>query len=79
MPYPVLLRIARCESGLNPRAAYGDHLGLFQFIPPTFVGGARSMRSNTGISARSVWNPLDASYVAGYLFAVGESPRWTCR
>lgn len=79
VPYPVLLRIARCESGLNPRATYGDHFGLFQFVPPTFVGGARSMRASTGISARSLWNPLDASYVAGYLFAVGESPRWACR
>lgn len=78
IPYPILLGIARCESGLNPRADNGSHFGLFQFLPETFQRGARSLRAETGIIARSYWNPLDASYVAGYLFATGKSGRWSC-
>src|SRR5579884_2847554 len=27
IPYPILLRIARCESGLNPHAINGRYLG----------------------------------------------------
>ena len=78
VPYPILLRIARCESNLNPRASSGSYFGLFQFAPDTFHRGAKQMRSQTGIRARSYWNPRDASYVAGFLFAVGEAPRWGC-
>ena len=79
VPYEVLLRIAQCESGLNPRAGSYGYYGLFQFAPDTFRRGARQMRRDTGISASSYWKPLDASYVAGFLFAVGESPRWSCQ
>ena len=78
VPYPILLRIARCESGLNPRASYSGHYGLFQFVPDTFRGGAKSMRAETGIVAHSYWNPADSSYVAGYLFAIGKAPSWSC-
>ena len=78
VPYPILLRIARCESGLNPRASYSGHYGLFQFLPDTFRGGAQGMRTETGIAAHSYWNPADSSYVAGYLFAIGKAPSWGC-
>jgi hypothetical protein len=78
IPYHVLLRIAQCESGLNPRASGYGYYGLFQFAPDTFREGAKQLRHATGIRARSYWSPLDASYVAGYLFAVGEAPSWSC-
>lgn len=78
MPYPVLLKIAECESALNPRASNGSHFGLFQFAPDTFNRAAGQLRATTGVSARSYWNPLDASYVAGYLFATGQASSWTC-
>lgn len=78
IPYSVLLKIAQCESGLNPRATNGPHFGLFQFLPDTFRQGARSLRHETGIVAHSYWNPRDASYVAGYLFAIGKAPSWAC-
>jgi hypothetical protein len=78
IPYPVLLKIAKCESGLNPRAAYRGHFGLYQFLPETFLRGARDLRSETGVAARSYWNPLDSSYVAGFLFATGQSRSWAC-
>src|SRR5919108_4335971 len=79
VPYEVLLRIAACESGLNPQANSPGYYGLFQFAPDTFLRGTRQMRRDTGITASSYWKPLDASYVAGFLFAVGESPRWSCQ
>lgn len=78
VPYPVLLGIAECESSLNPRATDGKHYGLFQFLPSTFHGGRSAMRDMTGIQAQTLWNPLDASYVAGFLFAVGKANRWAC-
>lgn len=78
VPYEVLLGIAQCESSLNPRARNGQHYGLFQFLPSTFRGGQRAMRAMTGIQAHTFWNPLDASYVAGFLFAVGKADRWAC-
>lgn len=78
MPYATLLKIARCESGLNARAASAGHFGLYQFLPRTFQSGAARLRRDTGIVARSYWRPLDASYVAGYMFAVGEASNWQC-
>lgn len=78
VPYSILLKIARCESGLNPGASDGMHLGLFQFLPDTFRRGAQGMKRNTGITAGTPWNPRDASYVAGYLFATGHAPSWSC-
>jgi hypothetical protein len=77
VPYPTLLELATCESGLSPRAENGNHYGLFQFLRGTFRAGARRMRRETGIRAGSIWNPRDASYVAGYLFATGKAvPSW---
>ena len=78
IPYRILLRIAFCESTLNPWAVNGPHYGLFQFLPATFVQGMRAMWRETGIVASTYWNPLDASYVAGYLFATGHARRWAC-
>jgi hypothetical protein len=78
IPYSVLLKIARCESRLNPYADDGAHVGLFQFLPATFARAARSLKSQTGIRASDYWNPLDATYVAGFLFAMGQSQQWSC-
>lgn len=78
MPYSVLFKIARCESNLNPGAAYAGHYGLFQFLPQTFTSGSGGMRVETGITASTYWNALDASYVAGYLFVTGEAREWSC-
>ena len=36
VPYKLMLKIARCESALNPRASNGTYLGLYQFAPRTF-------------------------------------------
>lgn len=78
IPYSVLLDVARCESNLDPHADDGQHMGLFQFLPATFKQGARELRGQTGIRARSYWNALDAAYVAGYLFVIGQAQEWGC-
>lgn len=78
IPYAILLGIAECESGLNSRAAYSGHYGLYQFLPATFRAGATGLRKETGIGARSYWNALDAAYVAGYMFVTGKSALWSC-
>lgn len=78
IPYTVMLKVARCESHLDPNADDGIHVGLYQFLPSTFSSGARKLRRATGISAGNYWNPLDATYVAGFLFATGESQQWSC-
>lgn len=78
VPYRSLLKVGRCESSLNPHASNGSHFGLFQFAPDTFRRALVQMRAQTGVIAHSYWQPLDASYVAGYLFAAGESRSWTC-
>ncbi len=78
IPYAVLLNIAKCESSLNPRARNGTHFGLFQFAPATFRQAAARLQATTGLAARSYWNPLDSSYVAGFMFATGDAPRWSC-
>src|SRR5579872_326871 len=73
IPYSVLLNIAKCESSLNPRASNGTHFGLFQFAPATFRRAAVQLKATTGLTARSYWNPLDSSYVAGFMFATGDA------
>ena len=78
IPFNVLLAIAQCESGLNPRATDGVHYGIFQFLPDTFRQGAQDLRRTTGIVARSYWSPRDSAYVAGYFFAVGHALSWGC-
>ena len=78
IPFQVLLDLARCESSLNPRASNGSHFGLFQFAPSTFRLGASRLRSTTGVTARTYWNPLDSAYVAGYMFATGAATSWSC-
>ncbi len=78
IPYSVMLQVARCESNLDPHADDGLHMGLFQFLPSTFKQGAKALRGQTGIRARSYWNPLDAAYVAGYMFVNGQAEEWGC-
>jgi hypothetical protein len=53
-------------------------MGLFQFLPSTFKYGARLLKRATGITVSNYWNPLDSTYVAGYLFATGQSQQWSC-
>lgn len=66
-----MVRVARCESGLNERAydPYSGASGLFQFMPGTFYGHG----------GHDIWDPTDQSNVAAKMFAQGQSSAWTCQ
>jgi soluble lytic murein transglycosylase-like protein len=72
-----LLRIARCESELNPQAvnAHDGSLGVFQFQPSTW----REAAPKVGYDGVSPFDPAANVEVAAYLMARGEYWRWTCR
>jgi hypothetical protein len=72
--FPMLLRKARCESGLNPRAANGVHAGLFQFRV-----AAPSTWATTPYARRSPWLAKWSSLAAGWMHHVGRGGEWSCR
>jgi len=65
-----LLRVAMCESGLNPGAynAFSGASGLFQFMPSTFYGNG----------GRDLWSAYQQADIAATMFAAGESSAWAC-
>jgi soluble lytic murein transglycosylase-like protein len=65
-----LLRVASCESGLNPNAQNRSGAsGLFQFKPATFYGHG----------GHNIWDPADQADVAARMFSQGLASEWTCR
>lgn len=67
-----MLRVAHCESTLNPFAVgFGVHYGLFQFLPSTFVSTPYRRQSIT--SAK--WNSLAAAWA----WKQGRRGEWQCR
>lgn len=74
-----LVRVARCESGLNP-AAIGDHgaaAGVFQFHAATFMANVRYSGFPYDLGDR-----LDAAAsanVAAFMFARGQAGQWSCK
>lgn len=65
-----LVRVAMCESGLNPNAVNRSGAsGLFQFKPATFYGHG----------GHNIWDAADQSDVAARMFAQGLASQWTCR
>lgn len=71
--YPVMLRVAWCESRLNPRAvSSGGHRGLFQFAYPS-TWNTTPYRTHSPFSAK--W----ASLAAAWAFSVGRKNEWSCQ
>ena len=77
-----LVRIAKCESGLNPNAVNrnyyaggGNPTGVFQYLPETWnrIGG----RSPYGVG--NIYNAQDQANVTAWAFANGYSGEWACR
>jgi soluble lytic murein transglycosylase-like protein len=65
-----LLRVAMCESGLNPYAANASGAqGLFQFKSATFYGHG----------GHNIWDPADQADVAARMFSQGQARQWTCK
>lgn len=66
-----LLRVASCESGLNPGAynARSGASGLFQFLPSVF-------RAHGGAD---IWSPREQADIAAAMFAAGWAYQWSCQ
>ena len=65
-----LVRVANCESSLNPLAydAGSGATGLFQFMPATFYGHG----------GHNIWDAADQSDIAAKMFSQGQAGQWTC-
>lgn len=65
-----MVKIARCESGLNPRAynPSGPYYGLFQFLASTF-------RGNGGTD---IWDPNQQAEITAKMLAHGQAWQWGC-
>lgn len=84
----LMIRIATCESGLDPTNWNGRSkgislqsainqkraLGLFQFKQATFDGYSKQI----GLSG-SLWSVDDAAHVAAWAFANGHASAWECK
>ena len=68
-----MLRVARCESTLDPCAynSSGPYYGLFQFLKGTFAG--------TKYGGRDIWDPEANALAAAWMWARGEKNQWACQ
>src|SRR5215217_5082327 len=68
-----MLRVARCESGLNPSAVGGGgtYHGLFQFVPSTFAG--------TPYGEYDIYDPWANANAAGWMWSEGKKSNWVCQ
>ena len=67
------LRIAKCESGYNPRAVNpSGATGLFQFMPSTFAN------TPPGRAGGSIWDPVAQSQAAAWMYSQGRQGEWQC-
>jgi hypothetical protein len=68
-----MLRVARCESGLNPNAVGGGgaYHGLFQFVPSTFAG--------TPYGEYDIYDPWANANAAGWMWSEGKKSSWVCQ
>lgn len=72
-PRDDMLRVARCESNLDPNAinAGGDTHGLFQFLPSTFA--------STPYADQSIYDPWANANAAGWMWSQGRRNEWVCQ
>jgi uncharacterized protein YraI len=68
-----MVRVARCESSLNPRAidASGSYHGLFQFVPVTFAA--------TPYGGQDIYDPWANSHAAAWMWSEGRKSEWVCQ
>ncbi len=71
-PREDLLRVARCESGLDPNAVNptGSY-GVFQFVATTWA--------STPYGAYSVFDPWASANAAAWMWSVGRRGAWVCQ
>ncbi|MGI8642693.1 MAG: SH3 domain-containing protein, partial [Thermomicrobiales bacterium] len=71
-PRADMLRVARCESLLDPNAVNpAGSYGLFQFIPSTWA--------STPYAAYDIFDPWASANAAGWMWSVGRRGEWTCQ
>lgn len=68
-----MIRVARCESNLNPRAvgAGGMYHGLFQFVPSTFAA--------TPYGGQDIYDPWANAHAAAWMWSEGRKAEWVCQ
>jgi uncharacterized protein YraI len=72
-PREDMLRVARCESVLDPNAvnSSSDASGLFQFLPSTWA--------RTPYADQDVFDPVANAEAAAWMWAQGNRGEWTCQ
>jgi hypothetical protein len=69
------VRVARCESTLNPTATNGHHAGLFQVAEPYH----RARIARLGFTWAQMLEPAPNTAVAADLYAESGWQPWSCR
>jgi Transglycosylase SLT domain len=69
----VMVRVARCESTLNPCAfnSSGPWYGLYQYLKSTW--------KTTPYGDRSIWDPEAQALATGWMWKQGRKNEWTCQ
>jgi hypothetical protein len=72
-PRADMLRVARCESVLDPRAvnATSGASGLFQFMPGTW--------KSTPFAGEDIFDPEANANAAAWMWSVGRRNEWHCQ
>jgi uncharacterized protein YraI len=68
-----MLRVARCESVLDPKAVNSSSgaSGLFQFMPGTWL--------TTPYANQDIFDPVANANAAGWMWSVGRRNEWVCQ
>ena len=68
-----MLRVARCESLLNPSLIHPAYnaSGLFQFLPSTWA--------TTPYASYYILDPVANAYAASWMWSVGRRGEWVCQ
>jgi hypothetical protein len=72
-PVDDLVRVGRCESGLDPRAVNpaGPYHGLFQFLRTTWA--------STPFAERDIYDPVANANAAAWMWQQGRRGEWACQ
>ena len=72
-PRADMLRVARCESVLDPNAVNpsSNASGLFQFLPGTWA--------TTPYADQDIFDPVANANAAGWMWSVGRRNEWVCQ
>ena len=70
-PFGDMLRVARCESSLDPFNEYAGHYGLYQFLSSTWA--------TTPYRFHWIYSARYQSLATGWMWKVGRRGEWACR